>query len=1531
MADGSVKIGVDLETDKLKSQIKGLESTVGAIGQKQTAIGKTLTAAVTAPVVAATAYAAKAAIDFESAFAGVRKTVDATESEYKGLSDSIKKMSTEMPTAASELAYIMELAGQLGIRGNDNLEKFTKTIADMSVSTNLSSEAAATMMAQFANITKMSTGDIEKLGSTIVDLGNNFATTEADILSMGMRLAGAGSQVGLSQAQIMGYAAALSSVGIEAEAGGSAFSKIMVKMNLAAETGKDGLGDFAKVAGMTGKQFQTAFKQDAASAIQAFIVGLGKMDEDGTSAIKILDDMGIKEIRLRDALLRASNASDLFAKAQNSANQAWTEGSALATEADKRYATTASRIKILGNEMTAMAMNAGEAYVLPGLEKGMSQAKKWITSLKSMTKEQKATATTAAGIAAALGPGLMVFGKANTAIGGVTEAFKSVASAASSAGGGIAGWGKSLGAMVGPAGYIALAAAGIYGIGKAIEAAEKNVPSFENSFKKAFESLDKGLVSERSERIKKLIDANVEIKTKTTVTEVNLTPEAAFDDAVKPIIDKLETGGTVDAPLAVSVINSVTNLADGFIASAQADAQKQIDALSIKLELGEIDQADYDAKVAAITTNLNNTVDSLNALKSSTTTSVQSMVDNANTTVESAKSSFGGIAAAAKPGIDYLNSIPGLITVGKDSIQTKLDEIWKPLTDQLAAGKTIDSKLAVNVTEATANLIDSAISGVETSAQTEIDKLDVKLSLKEIDKTTYDTQVEAIKTQMTETVTSLESLKNTTASAVESMVDNSNTTVESANAQLNNLKTTATSTFNYLNSIPSLVKVGSLFSEIKTKLTDKKGDTAEQTDWLKAEAEKIFNGEIERVNAYIAGELAKLDINDPNYEAAKANIVAEGEELKDQLMGLQAETTAFVQDMSGKATSTVKANMDELDAIEKRAFAVTQAIHEALDASAKQQSAQVELTKAGKVTDSRVIDQVFVDAFSVSEAAKKDAKDKYDRDMDALFQEYENSTKTEADQANFKAASDALSEKFAQQNSDIEEAYKREIGELLAGITSAYPELASQMAQAADKLDLSAAMQRLAAKAKEGALEAGDIPAEIAEALNMTPEAIAKKINSEANQHYGAAMGGERKGFSTWLEGWISGFDEDAAAITDKMKLGELGIQVASLIEAGITEGIAGLEGLDVENMNAIVFALLGRLGQTDTQLKFPMDAEPDPKLDPASAKKAAEETGEQLSDAIENTDVSPADVTIPVDAHTEAAESDDGTSAIDELVAPIQEAAETESEPVPVTITLAPNVTIAEDAGASATQAGQSIAAAIVNAANAAFANASFGTIGSGITQTLATGISNGANSITTAAIAIMNLASTTFTTMAKSTGFTSAGISICEGVAAGIRSGKYHIVAAINEAASAAKSAFDSAMQINSPAKVMIPSGKSIPEGIAVGIDKGRNFVDKALDKLSDKISTARLTNGAFFDAAAQAVAFDQQNLVPHASFQITGQQQPPIDYEKFADALAGAMPDGSLKLEMDGKVLAETNAPRNAYAIANLQKAIIDGMGG
>ena len=419
---------------------------------------------------------AKNAIDFEDAFTGVEKTVDGTEQQMATLKQGIRDMAKSIPSTTTEISAVAEAAGQLGIQ-TDNILSFSKAMIDLGNSTNLTADEAASQLAKFANIMQMSQKDFDRLGSSIVDLGNNFATTEADIVEMSMRLAGAGKQVGLSEGQVLGLATALSSVGIEAEMGGSAISKAMIKMQNAVELGGDKLNnvlnktgkslrdlellsannskgfkdfadnlgmtstelkqlitagtnleDFAKVSGKTAEQFKKDWKKDAAGALSDFIKGLGKLEDKGDSAIVMLSEMGLTEVRLRDSLLRAANAGDLFNKAIQTGTKAWEDNTALTNEANKRYDTLKSKIEIVVNKFKDLAIAMGEK-LMPYIEKLLKKIEGLVNWFSNLSNEEVEFIMNVGLVITAMGPLLTIIGKLTSTIGGVINGLGTFAQA----------------------------------------------------------------------------------------------------------------------------------------------------------------------------------------------------------------------------------------------------------------------------------------------------------------------------------------------------------------------------------------------------------------------------------------------------------------------------------------------------------------------------------------------------------------------------------------------------------------------------------------------------------------------------------------------------------------------------------------------------------------------------------------------------------------------------------------------------------------------------------------------------------------------------------------------------------------------------------------------------------------------------------------------------------------------------------------------------------------------------------------------
>lgn len=341
---------------------KGFDNIMRAGKQAFDAIATGATIAATA-ISAASVAAVQTGVEFESAFAGVKKTVDATDEEFDRLREGIIEMTRTIPESASAIAGVMEIAGQLGI-ANDSLLDFTETMINLGVSTNMSAEDAATALAKFANIVNMKdfdengTSNWERLGSTVVDLGNKFATTEEDIVNMSMRLASTGHLAGLSEADILGLSTAMSAVGIKAEAGGSAMAKLLKKIQVAVETNSESLEDYAKVANMSVDEFSTAFKDNAVGALSAFIGGLNDTERNGMSAIAVLDDMGLKEVRLSNMILALAGSETVMTDAVKIANEAWGENAALTEEAQKRYETVESQATLVKNALQELGIQA---------------------------------------------------------------------------------------------------------------------------------------------------------------------------------------------------------------------------------------------------------------------------------------------------------------------------------------------------------------------------------------------------------------------------------------------------------------------------------------------------------------------------------------------------------------------------------------------------------------------------------------------------------------------------------------------------------------------------------------------------------------------------------------------------------------------------------------------------------------------------------------------------------------------------------------------------------------------------------------------------------------------------------------------------------------------------------------------------------------------------------------------------------------------------------------------------------------------
>lgn len=586
-----LQIQIDLDTAALKeleNQAKQSSSIIGQqfqvagqkiqavgdkikdVGDKIAGIGQGLTTKVTAPIVGAFGASVKAAVDWETAFTGVRKTVNGTEEDFAQLSDNIKKMATETASSKEDIAGVMEIAGQLGIEGVDNLTNFTKTMVELGDTTNLTAEDAATALARFMNITGESISNVDKIGASIVDLGNNFATTESEIVEMSTRLASAGTIAGLSSTDILALSTAMSSVGIQAEAGGTAMSQTLKTIATEVAAFKDGevegLEVIANVAQMSAEDFAKAWEGDPITAIQSFVTGLSQVKDEGENVFAVLGEMGMTGIRQTNMLQSLALASEMLGDAVNVSTEAYEENTALTDEANKRYATMAAKISQLKERFKEVAINVGE-ILMPYVEKLMDKIEGLIEKWNGLDDSQKETIIKMAAIAAAIGPVLLIVGKLVSSVGSIISVGGKLISGIGTLMTNLGGIQGVLAALTGPIGIVvaavaALATGFIYLFNTNDEfraSILKTVESLKENFAKAMEA-----VKPQLEALGNAFNTLMEV----------LAPafEAIFQFIVAWISGIIETISPI-VEVITNIIEFITNIIQAFIALLKGDTE----------------------------------------------------------------------------------------------------------------------------------------------------------------------------------------------------------------------------------------------------------------------------------------------------------------------------------------------------------------------------------------------------------------------------------------------------------------------------------------------------------------------------------------------------------------------------------------------------------------------------------------------------------------------------------------------------------------------------------------------------------------------------------------------------------------------------------------------------------------------------------------------------------------------------------------------------------------------------------------------
>ena len=304
------------------------------------------------------AVVAKAAMEFETAMAGVKKVVDGTPEQVSRLSKEIKDLSVELGMTATEVAQIATMGGQLGVP-IDKLGEFTTMAGQMAVAFGISAEEAGNAAAKLANVFNMPIEQVGELGDVINTLGNNMAAKEREIVDAMLRVGGTARQFGLAKEEVAGLTAAMIALGKPPEVASTAINALLTKLQTAQNQGA-GFADGLKMIGTSADEMADNIAQNPQQALSGFLEKLGQLDDRQRSmvSVKLFGAEYADDINLLVGSLGTYN------QALGLATDKTATAGAMQKEFQAQMDTAAKKVIQAKAELMALAINIGQ-HLLP--------------------------------------------------------------------------------------------------------------------------------------------------------------------------------------------------------------------------------------------------------------------------------------------------------------------------------------------------------------------------------------------------------------------------------------------------------------------------------------------------------------------------------------------------------------------------------------------------------------------------------------------------------------------------------------------------------------------------------------------------------------------------------------------------------------------------------------------------------------------------------------------------------------------------------------------------------------------------------------------------------------------------------------------------------------------------------------------------------------------------------------------------------------------------------------------------------------
>lgn len=236
-------------------------------------------------------------VEFDSKLLNVSKTTGLAGQELKDLGVYLRALSQELEVVSvSKLTEYASVAGQLGVKGSADILAFSKALAQLEVTSNISGAEGGSQIARLLTLVDGGVTNVKAFGDEITRLGNNFPATEAEILKNSLAVAQNTGVYKLGRQEILAYGTATKSIGVEAELTGASIGRTLAVLENSIRTGKNA-SNVMSITGKSVEDLKSQFKTDPQGVLYSFVKGLNDIDKSGGSVNNALQSIGITATR----------------------------------------------------------------------------------------------------------------------------------------------------------------------------------------------------------------------------------------------------------------------------------------------------------------------------------------------------------------------------------------------------------------------------------------------------------------------------------------------------------------------------------------------------------------------------------------------------------------------------------------------------------------------------------------------------------------------------------------------------------------------------------------------------------------------------------------------------------------------------------------------------------------------------------------------------------------------------------------------------------------------------------------------------------------------------------------------------------------------------------------------------------------------------------------------------------------------------------------------------------------------------------